>query len=52
MAVNFTVADGGSFRLFAADFANIEFVPGVTLTVTAVFSDGSTAQASVTVPPP
>ena len=51
MAVNFTVPDGASFRLFAADFANIEFVPGVTLTVTAVFSDGSSARASVTVPP-
>src|SRR5436190_9831194 len=46
MAVNFRVFDGGSFRLFAADFANIEFVPGTTLTVTAVFSDGTTASGT------
>ena len=45
-AVNFTVADGGSFRLFAADWADIEFVPGTTLTVTATFSDGTTTSAS------
>jgi len=50
MAVDFAVADGGSFRLFAADWANIEFVPGTTLTVTAVFSDGTSTRASVTVP--
>jgi hypothetical protein len=52
MSINFTVADGGSFRLFAADWANIEFVPGATLTVTAAFSDGWSARGSVTVPPP
>jgi hypothetical protein len=46
MAVNFAVPDGGTFYLFAADWANIEFVPGTTLTVTATFSDGSTASAS------
>src|SRR2546429_3679040 len=27
LAVNVAVADGGSFRLFAPDFANIEFLP-------------------------
>jgi len=43
MAVSFTVADGGSFRLFAADFADSEFVPGTALTLTATFSDGTTA---------
>src|SRR6266850_1362275 len=45
-AVSFPVADGGSFRLFAADWADIEFVPGTTLTVTAVFSDGTSASAA------
>ena len=50
MAVNFAVADGGSFRLFAADYANIEFVPGTTLTLTATFSDGSKATGIVTLP--
>src|SRR5439155_403397 len=46
MGVNVFVADGGSLRLFAADWANIEFLPGTTLTVTAVFSDGTTAAAA------
>src|SRR5947207_582670 len=46
IAVNFAVADGGSFRLFAADWAGIEFVPGTTLTLTATFSDGTTASAT------
>ena len=45
-AVNFGVADGGSFQLFAADWSDIEFVPGTALTVTATFSDGTTASAS------
>jgi len=43
MAVNFAVGDGGSFRLFAADWADIEFAPGTTLRVTATFADGTTA---------
>jgi hypothetical protein len=50
MAVNFAVADGTSFHLFAADYADIEFVSGTTLTVTATFSDGSKATGIVTVP--
>jgi len=50
MAVNFAVPDGGSFQLFAADWAGIEFLPGTTLTITAVFSDGTSTRASVTVP--
>jgi hypothetical protein len=53
-AVNFTVADGGSFALFASDYANIEFAPGATLTVRVTFSDGTSATTSTTVgtPPP
>jgi hypothetical protein len=50
MAVNFPVADGGSFVLFAADYLEGEFLAGNTLTLTATFSDGSTASASTTVP--
>jgi hypothetical protein len=55
MAVNFTVPDGGSFQLFASDFAGLEFVPGRVLTLTAVFSDGTSASATtvaVAVAPP
>ena len=50
VAVNFAVADGGSFRLFAADFASIEFVSGVTISLTATFSDGWSTTGIVTVP--
>ncbi|HTY77655.1 MAG TPA: IPT/TIG domain-containing protein [Candidatus Bathyarchaeia archaeon] len=50
MAVNFPVANGGSFVLFAADYLNGEFLPGRTLTLTATFSDGSTATATITLP--
>ena len=50
MAVNFPVTNGGSFILFAADYQGGEFLPGRTLTVTATFSDGSTAQAGTTIP--
>ena len=50
MAVNFPVADGGSFVVFAADYQGLEFLPGRTLTLTATFADGSTATAVTTVP--
>jgi hypothetical protein len=50
MAVNFTLADGGSFVVFGADWQNVEFQPGRTLTLTATFSDGSTATVSTTLP--
>ena len=50
MVVNFPVADGGSLYLFAADYVDIEFVSGVTLTLTALFSDGSSATGVMTVP--
>jgi hypothetical protein len=52
MAVNFPVASGGSFVVFAADYLNREFVPGAKLTLVATFSDGSTATASTTVATP
>src|SRR5438093_9574806 len=45
-----TVADGGSLTLFASDYnGGMGFAPGRTLTVTAMFSDGSSAQAVTTV---
>ncbi|MDO8477672.1 MAG: hypothetical protein Q7W02_16025, partial [Candidatus Rokubacteria bacterium] len=50
MAVNFPVANGGTFVLFASDYLNSEFLPGRTLTLTATFSDASTAIATTTVP--
>ena len=50
MAVNFRVADRGSFVVFASDYQASEFLPGRTLTLTATFSDGSTATAVTTVP--
>jgi Subtilase family len=50
MAVNFAVANGGSFVLFASDLNGIEFLSSNSLTVTATFSDGSTATATTTVP--
>src|SRR5439155_26574496 len=50
MAVNPTVADGGSLTLFASDYnGGMGFASGRTLTVTATFSDGSSAQAVTTV---
>jgi hypothetical protein len=50
MAVNFAVADGGSFVVFASDYQASEFLRGRTLTLTATFADGSTATAVTTVP--
>jgi subtilisin family serine protease len=50
MAVNFPVADGGSFVVFASDYLSSEFLPGRTLTLTATFADGSTATAVTTMP--
>jgi hypothetical protein len=50
VAVSLPVADGGSFVLFGSDYANIEFVRGATLTVTATFSDGASATAVTLVP--
>jgi hypothetical protein len=52
MAVNLPVADGASFVVFAADYLDAEFLPGRTLTLTATFSDGSTATAVTTVSTP
>jgi hypothetical protein len=50
LAVNFPVADGASFVVFATDYQASEFLPGRTLTPTATFADGSTATAVTTAP--
>ena len=50
MAVNFPVADGGSFVVFASDYLESEFMRGRGLTLTVTFADGSTATAMTTVP--
>jgi hypothetical protein len=49
--VNFAVADGGAFFVFAADQNPTLFGTGTSFTVTASFADGTTAAASMTVPP-
>ena len=48
--VNFPVADGESFVVFASDYQAAEFLPGCTLILTATFADGSTATAVTSVP--
>lgn len=52
MAVNFVVADGGTFVLFAADLGDAEFLIGRTLTARATFSDGSFALGSLIIQAP
>ena len=51
-AVNFPLAEGASFNIFAADAASAGgyFTAGSVFTLTAGFSDGSVASASVTIP--
>jgi hypothetical protein len=49
-SVNFALADGASFNIFASDFNNNLFVSGSSFTVTLSFSDGTTATTSATVP--
>ena len=49
MGVGFNVPAGGTFVVFASDYNNIEFTPGVTLTLRATFADGTTATATTVV---
>jgi hypothetical protein len=49
-SVNFALSDGDSGYLFAADFNNTEFLTARTFTLTATFSDGTTATGSATLP--
>ncbi|HZS07245.1 MAG TPA: CAP domain-containing protein [Blastocatellia bacterium] len=46
--VNFTVADGVSFTIFASDYNNLMFAGGSTLTLTVGFSDGTKTTAALT----
>jgi hypothetical protein len=48
--VNFPLTEGGSFKIFASDWQNAMYQNGVVFTLTANFSDGSSASASATVP--
>lgn len=45
-AVSFTLAEGGSFFIFASDYNDILFRPGTRFTLTVHFSAGSAATAS------
>jgi len=48
MAVNVSVPDGGLLTLFASDYlGGLGFAPGRVLTVTATFSDGTSAVGMV-----
>jgi subtilisin family serine protease len=49
--VSFSVAQGQTFYVFAADTSTSLFVPGATFVLTARFADGSTATANTVVPP-
>ena len=49
-SVNFAVTEGSSFKIFASDFQNLLFVNGTAFTLTANFSDGSTATQTVMLP--
>ena len=49
-SVTLPIGDGSCLQLFASDFNNIEYLSGRTFTLTATFSDGATATASVTLP--
>jgi YD repeat-containing protein len=49
-AVNFSVADGGSFVLFGSDYANSHFNSGRVFTLTVNFADGAVGTGNVTVP--
>src|SRR5438093_5544007 len=46
-AVNFTVADGSVFFLFASEFSAVFAQPGASFSVTATFADGTSASATV-----
>jgi subtilisin family serine protease len=49
-AVNFAVADGGVFYIFASDFSPSPYTSGTSFSVTATFADGSVVTVPTTVP--
>jgi YD repeat-containing protein len=48
--VNFTVSDGGSFKVFGSDFNNTHFNSGTIFLMKVFFSDGTKAGGGVVVP--
>lgn len=48
--VNFPVAEGGSFVLFASDLQDMEFTSGFALTLFAFFSNAPAASTQVVIP--
>ena len=48
--VNFAVADGGSFNMFASDSGSTYFNSGDSFTLTVSFADGSYGKGFVTLP--
>jgi len=48
--VNFAVADGGAFVVFASDVSPSLFTSGASYTVTASFADGSVVAVTTTIP--
>lgn len=49
-SVSFAVTGGSTFVVFSSDTVSGVFLSGHTLTLTATFSDGTTAAAAVTIP--
>jgi hypothetical protein len=49
-SVNFAVAEGSSFKIFATDFLGQMFVPGSLFTLSVAFADDSTADRSIIIP--
>src|SRR5262249_30555378 len=50
-APSFAVADGGTFYIFASDYNPTPFQGGASFNITAYLADGTSANASVTLPP-
>ena len=48
-SVSFSLSEGSSFQIFAADSQNIMFTAGTVFTLAVTFADGTTANASVTI---
>ena len=48
--VNFAVADGGAFLVFASDFSPSPYTPGTSFSLTGTFADGSVVTVTTTIP--
>ena|GEM_PF-3169578 len=49
-SVNFAVAEGSSFKIFAADFLGQMFAPGSLFTLSVAFADDGTVDQSIIIP--